>query len=248
LISCGGFGIVSKVLHKNSNKIYAIKRIALSKEELNKAFEELNFMKGLKSPFVVEHIDSWIEKNSLKFEEYSEINSASKISLSHRVFDPRKPILLHIQMEFCSQTLKEVMKTLSQLFLENDSKVSKTWSYFISCELLIEIIECVDYLHRQNPPIIHRDLKPANILVSNGINGKFVKLADFGLSVIHEPIDQSHTQGVGTDKYKAIEVIRSRKYNTKADIYSLGVIVDELFKFDTKSYANSHLIFHFVIK
>jgi serine/threonine protein kinase len=162
-----------------------------------------------------------------------------------------KPILLHIQMEFCCQTLKEVMKTLSQLFLENDSKISKTsktWSYFISCELLIEIIECVDYLHKQNPPIIHRDLKPANILVSNGINGKFVKLADFGLSVIHEPIDQSHTQGVGTDKYKAIEVIRSRKYNTKADIYSLGVIVDELFKFDTKSYANSHLIFHFVIK
>ncbi len=106
-----------------------------------------------------------------------------------------KPILLHIQMEFCCQTLKEVMKTLSQLFLENDSKISKTsktWSYFISCELLIEIIECVDYLHKQNPPIIHRDLKPANILVSNGINGKFVKLliAHFGLSVIHEFIDQ----------------------------------------------------------
>jgi serine/threonine protein kinase len=106
-----------------------------------------------------------------------------------------KPILLHIQMEFCCQTLKEVMKTLSQLFLENDSKISKTsktWSYFISCELLIEIIECVDYLHKQNPPIIHRDLKPANILVSNGINEKFVKLliAHFGLSVIHEFIDQ----------------------------------------------------------
>ncbi len=162
-----------------------------------------------------------------------------------------KPILLHIQMEFCCQTLKEVMKTLSQLFLENDSKISKTsktWSYFISCELLIEIIECVDYLHKQNPPIIHRDLKPANILVSNGINGKFVKLliAHFGLSVIHEFIDQSHTQGVGTDKYKAIEVIRSRKYNTKADIYSLGIIVEELFIFDTKSYANSHLIFIFI--
>jgi serine/threonine protein kinase len=63
-------------------------------------------------------------------------------------------------MEFCSQTFKEVMKTLSQLFLENDAKISKTLSYFISCELLIEIIECVDYLHKQNPPIIHRDLKP----------------------------------------------------------------------------------------
>jgi serine/threonine protein kinase len=44
-------------------------------------------------------------------------------------------------------------------------------------------------------------------------------------------------------KYMAPEVIKSRKYDTKADIYSLGIIVEELFIFDTKSYANSHLIF-----
>ncbi len=36
LISCGGYGIVSKVMHKNSKKSYAIKRIALYKEELKK--------------------------------------------------------------------------------------------------------------------------------------------------------------------------------------------------------------------
>jgi serine/threonine-protein kinase len=142
--------------------------------------------------------------------------------------------------------MKEFMQTLSQLFLENDSKITKKWSYFISCELLIEIIECVDCLHKQNPPIIHRDLKPENILVSDGINGRFVKLADFGLSVIHEFIDQSHTQASGTIKYMAPEVIKSRKYDTKADIYSLGIIVEELFIFDTKSYANSHLIFIFI--
>jgi hypothetical protein len=67
-------------------------------------------MEKLKSRFVIEHIDSWIEKNTLKFEEYSEINSSSKISLSHPVFDTRKQILLHIQMEFCCQILKEVME------------------------------------------------------------------------------------------------------------------------------------------
>jgi serine/threonine protein kinase len=45
----------------------------------------------------------------------------------------------------------------------------------------------------------------------------------------------------------APEVIDSRKYDLKADIYSLGKIVNELFIFDTKSYANSHLIFQFFI-
>jgi serine/threonine protein kinase len=111
---------------------------------------------------------------------------------------------------------------------------------------LTEIIECVNYLHGRN--VIHRDLKPANIFITNGTNGRFVKLADFGLSVIHEDIGQSHTQESGTNKYMAPEVMRSRKYDTKVDIYSLGIIAEELFIFDTKSYANSHLIFHFFIK
>ncbi len=244
--SFGSFGFVSKVMHKNSKKIYAIKRIALNKIESEKVFKELNLLKKLKSRYVVEHVDSWTENNTLKFEEYSETNSSSNISLSHRVFDPRKPILLHIQMEFCSQTLTEVMKYLSKLFLENDAKIKKSLSYFISCELLTEIIECIHYLHQRN--VIHRDLKPANILVSDGINGRFVKLADFGLSVIHEFIDQSHTQESGTIKYMAPEVIKSRKYDTKADIYSLGIIVEELFIFNNNSYANSDLIFQFSIK
>jgi serine/threonine protein kinase len=225
-------------MHKNSKKIYAIKRIALNEEESEKAFKELNLMTKLKSRYVVEHVDSWIEKNTLKFEEFKATHSASDISLSHRVFDIRKPILLHIQMEFCSQTLTEVMKYLSKLFLENGSKITQYFCYFISCELLTELIECIHFLHERNPPIIHRDLKPANILVSDGINGRFIKLGDFGLSVIHEFIDQSHTQASGTIKYMAPEVMRSRKYDTKADICSLGIIVEELFIFDSKSYAN----------
>jgi serine/threonine protein kinase len=46
----------------------------------------------------------------------------------------------------------------------------------------------------------------------------------------------------------APEVMRTTKYDTKADIYSLGTIVEELFIFDIKSYANSHLIFQFFIE
>jgi serine/threonine protein kinase len=174
-------------LQNNSKKINAVKRIALNEDKSEKTFKELKLMKELKSCYAVDYIDSWIEENAMKLEDFKATHSASDISLSHRVFDLRKPILLHIQMEFCSQTLSEVMKYLSNDFLENDSKIMKTLCYFISCELLTEIIECVNYLHERN--VIHRDLKPANIFVSDGINARFVKLTDFGLSVIHEFID-----------------------------------------------------------
>jgi hypothetical protein len=223
LISCGGFGIVSKVMNKNSKKIYAIKKIALNEVESVKAFKELNLMKGLKSHFVVEYIDSWIEEKSTEFIA----QLSSDISFSHRIRDPNRTVLLHIQMEFISQSLNDVIKQLSNELRENNSQMMKTMCYFICCELLTEIIECVDYLHKRN--VIHRDFKPENILITDGINGRFVKLTDFGLSVYHEFIDQSHTQGSGTKKYIAPEVDDSTKYDFKADIYSLGKIVENLF-------------------
>ncbi len=215
-------------MHKISKKVYAIKKIALNEEESEKAFKELNLMKGLKSRFVVKYIDSWIEENAMKFEDFKATHSASNISSSHPIFDSRKTVLLNIQMEFCCKTLKKVIEDLLNEFRENAQQMMKTLCYFICCELLTEIIECVHFLHVRN--IIHRDLKPANILITDGINGRFIKLGDFGLSVNHEFNDQSHTQGSGTIKYMASEVMRTRKYDRKADIYSLGVIIEEMLR------------------
>jgi serine/threonine protein kinase len=68
-------------------------------------------------------------------------------------------------------------------------------------------------------------------LISSGINGRFSKLADFGLAKLHEFDEQSHTKGVGSVNYMAPEIFTSKHYNTKVDVYSLGVIVEELFNF-----------------
>jgi serine/threonine protein kinase len=49
---------------------------------------------------------------------------------------------------------------------------------------------------------------------------------------IHKFSEQSHTLDKGTPKYTAPEVINSKKYNTKADIFSLGVIFNNLLDFE----------------
>jgi serine/threonine protein kinase len=78
------------------------------------------------------------------------------------------------------------------------SFVTTPIGYYISSELFKEIFESVYYFHKQN--IIHRDLKPSNILLTNVLNGRFVKIADSGLATIHEFDDQSYSEGKGTLK------------------------------------------------
>jgi serine/threonine protein kinase len=63
--------------------------------------------------------------------------------------------------------------------------------------------------------------------------GRFVKLADFGFSVIHEFDEQTHTEGSGTPKYP--EVLSGGNYDMKADIYSSGVSSQDLFDVDIYS-------------
>jgi serine/threonine protein kinase len=176
-------------------------------------------MKGLKSLYFVELIDSWIEENSLKFEDFKVTHSSFDISSSHPIFDPKNTVLLHIQMKFCCETLNEVMKHLLNELMENNSEIMKTLCYYICCELLSEIIECVHYLHKCN--IIYRDLKPTNILITVGINGRFLKLAN----------PNFNHQCSGSNNFMAPEVANSQKYDMKADIYSIGRIIEQLFFF-----------------
>ncbi|CAM6031516.1 unnamed protein product, partial [Sphagnum compactum] len=105
-----------------------------------------------------------------------------------------------------------------------------TIGYYIASRIFIQILKGVNSLHKQKEPLIHRDLKPANILLKKDeVKGIRVKIADIGLAVIHKYSGQSHTMDKGTPKYMAPEVIKDKKYDTKADIYSLGVIFEEIF-------------------
>jgi len=87
------------------------------------------------------------------------------------------------------------------------------------------------YLHGQNPPILHRDLKSANILITRNYEAK---IADFGLSrsLSTNPsvTSQSMTKKVGTTRWNAPEVLNSLNYSEKADCYSFGMVLYEIFE------------------
>ncbi|MBR4204794.1 MAG: leucine-rich repeat protein [Clostridia bacterium] len=86
----------------------------------------------------------------------------------------------------------------------------------------IEMCEALEGCHAKN--IIHRDIKPQNIFADK--NGSF-KLGDFGIARRMEGMTVVMPQK-GTFGYMAPEVAAGRKYNKKADICSLGLVMYQL--------------------
>ena len=77
--------------------------------------------------------------------------------------------------------------------------------------------------------IVHRDLKPANVLIDNE---SLLKIVDFGVAAAQSQGDTQLTKTgyvIGSPKYMAPEQILGKKVDERADIYSLGVILYELF-------------------
>ncbi|ETW02643.1 TKL protein kinase [Aphanomyces invadans] len=91
-------------------------------------------------------------------------------------------------------------------------------------ECAIRIADALVFMHVMEPKVIHRDLKSRNVLL-DPVKG--AKLTDFGVS--REAIDhETLTQGVGTYRWMAPEVLVDGHYTTSADMYSFGVILTEL--------------------
>jgi serine/threonine protein kinase len=81
--------------------------------------------------------------------------------------------------------------------------------------------------HLHNCGLIHRDLKSVNMLIDRDYN---VKLCDFGLSrVVATKKGNNMTGNVGTVSWIAPEVFDNQPYDSKADIYSFGIIMWELY-------------------
>jgi len=81
------------------------------------------------------------------------------------------------------------------------------------------VLRALEFVHTRG--VIHRDLKPSNVLVDDG-DGLW--LTDFGLAT-------SSPDGLraGTPEYMAPEILSRQRFDRRSDLYSLGVLLYELF-------------------
>ncbi len=92
-----------------------------------------------------------------------------------------------------------------------------------------QLCDALAFAHGEG--VVHRDIKPANVMIDK--RGR-VKIADFGIArLIDAELDDSAftTTGtvMGTLDYMAPEQRKGMKVDQRADIYSLGVMLYEMF-------------------
>jgi len=87
-----------------------------------------------------------------------------------------------------------------------------------------QVAEGLAYAHAHG--VVHRDLKPGNLLRT--VDG-VVKIADFGIARAAEETRVTQIGTVlGTLRYLAPEQAEGRDVGPEADVYSLGVVLEEL--------------------
>lgn len=188
-------------------------------------------------------LDEESSRSSMELNNNSCIDKECQQWTEKRPTRPSKEVhfhlMLYIQMQLCERSLKDWISERNAK--PKEEQISRCPYACVDTEhtlrLLRHILEGVEYIHSNG--IMHRDLKPRNIFLHG--HDCHVRIGDFGLAcrdIIVDGLksntspysDCRHTSGVGTFVYAATEQLKGSNYNSKSDMYSIGVLALELFQ------------------
>ncbi len=119
-------------------------------------------------------------------------------------------------------------------------------------ELFVPVCEAIQHAHQKG--IIHRDIKPNNVMVSLFDDRPVPKVIDFGVAkavgveLTNLTLQTNFGAIVGTPQYMSPEQAEPNQFDvdTRADIYSLGVLLYELLTgsppFEKRTFANEAML------
>ena len=121
--------------------------------------------------------------------------------------------IAYTSMEFVEgESLRSVLKRFGGLPLRK------------GIDLVLQVCSGLKEAHAQG--IVHRDLKPENVMIDAQGN---VKIMDFGIARSMEALTRMTGSMAGTPAYMAPEQVAGKPVDYRTDIYSLGLIMYEIF-------------------
>lgn len=120
---------------------------------------------------------------------------------------------IYIVMEYAPRgDLFKLLKYYKEILSDNQKR-----------KLMLQICSAIEFIQSKN--MLHRDIKPENILMDDEMNAK---LCDFGWACNLDDV-KSRYSNAGTFEYMSPECLRKEIQGKPADIWSLGILVYELY-------------------
>ncbi|MBI2456078.1 MAG: CHASE2 domain-containing protein [candidate division NC10 bacterium] len=116
------------------------------------------------------------------------------------------------------------MEFLSGKDLERFCQKGNLLPWSKALEICAKVADALKYAHTHG--VVHRDIKPANIMLLE--NGE-VKVTDFGIARVVSSSQTKTGMVMGSPSYMSPEQIAGKKVDGRSDLFSLGVVLYELF-------------------
>ncbi|MGV8124548.1 MAG: protein kinase [Candidatus Xenobiia bacterium LiM19] len=120
-----------------------------------------------------------------------------------------------VQEYIDGQTLERLISPIQNVFLQE--RVILEWAS--------QILDIIEYLHRQSPRIIYRDLKPSNIIRDK--NGR-IHLVDFGIARLYREGKSKDTESMGSALTASPEHYGRGQTDVRSDIFTIGATLHYL--------------------
>lgn len=219
LLGKGAFGYAEKMKSKLNNKIYAIKKIPVKKEEMPKELvRETTFMLTSNNEYIVKLYGYF--QGIEKIEKLKDIYKGDKKKSYQNDTEDKKMYFL-------------VLDYMPNGSLDDFIKACRAEKKAVSQDFIIKIFKqlliSIKYLHSHE--IMHRDVKLDNILLDDNNN---IKLTDFGIAaILRQNVAQYEESNVllsnftqtGRIDFVAPEILKGTQmqFDYKIDIFSLGL-------------------------
>lgn len=196
----------------------------------NGAFGKCNLGQLMKGNKEIRYAIKTIELESIDKDKL--ILLKTEISCLKKLIHPN--IVHFFQLFYDENNIHMVMEPCMNGSLFDKILEKGTFSEKEAIKIMISLLSAINYCHKNK--IIHRDIKPENILLVNPVKTTNntsekteweydLRLIDFGLSHIYSKKDLNSllSSSVGSPYFMAPEVL-NECYNSKCDIWSLGVL------------------------
>ncbi|XP_025423067.1 serine/threonine-protein kinase pelle-like isoform X2 [Sipha flava] len=198
ILGKGGFGVVFKGIWKNT--AVAVKRIE-PRKGADKKFDNLDAQR--ESLLELQYLSSCRHDNILPLYGFS--------------IGGEKPCLVFQYM---------INGSLEDRLQCRNGTEPLIW--YIRFKIATGTARGLQYLHKMDKPLIHGDIKSGNILLDQYFEPR---IGDFGLAREGPLQEYTHvdvTHVYGTKPYLPDEFLRGKKFSTKVDTYSFGVVLFEI--------------------